>query len=211
MGATFDPLLGKLRTTDSSGSNTYNIVNSVKVDQTGGTSDTYGVIAGAVNGTNKLYTVSSGKYNTGSLVVYLNGQMLTQGTAEDWVETSSAAGTFTMANAPYSGDQITAMYFVGSGGGGGGGITRSINNISTTTTAGATASTDYTYFVTGTTTLTLPTCVSNTNRYSVNNDGSGTVTIACNGAETINGSTTITVSPNSTIEVISNNTQWKVI
>jgi hypothetical protein len=45
------------------------------------------------------------------------------------------------------------------------GITRSVNIISSNTNAGAAAATDYVYLVSGTTTLTLPTAVGNTNRY----------------------------------------------
>lgn len=93
---------------------------------------------------------------------------------------------------------------------GGSGITRSINNISGTTTAGATASTDYVYFCTGTFTLTLPTCVGNTNRYTVKCI-SGTLTIACNGAETIDGTTTISVAVEDSVDIISNNTEWKIV
>jgi hypothetical protein len=79
-------------------------------DQTGGTSDTYGVLAGSVNGSNTVFTVSQAKYVSASLRVYLNGQLQTQGSAEDWVETSPAAGTFTFNTAPQTGDQITAVY-----------------------------------------------------------------------------------------------------
>jgi hypothetical protein len=93
---------------------------------------------------------------------------------------------------------------------GGSGITRSINNISGNTTAGATAATDYVYFCSGTFTLTLPTCVSNTNRYTVKCI-SGTLTIACNGAETIDGTATISVAVEDSVDIISNNTEWKIV
>jgi hypothetical protein len=93
---------------------------------------------------------------------------------------------------------------------GGTGITRSINNISGNTTAGATAATDYVYFCTGTFTLTLPTCVSNTNRYTVKCI-SGTLTVSCNGAQTIDGTTTISVAVEDSVDIISNNTEWKIV
>jgi len=83
---------------------------SIQIDQSGGTSDTYGVLAGSVNGSNKVYTVSLSKYVSGSLVVYLNGQLQTQGTGEDWVETTPASGTFTFAIAPPTGSQLTVRY-----------------------------------------------------------------------------------------------------
>lgn len=91
------------------------------------------------------------------------------------------------------------------------GITRSVNSISTATTAAAVAATDYVYFCTGTTTLTLPTAVSNTNRYSVvNNDPTLTTTIATTTAQTINGSTTVTLVPGQAVDLISNNANWSI-
>ena len=86
--------------------------NSFFIDQTGGTGDTYGAISGLINGVNKTFTVSQGKYAGGSLEVYLNGQLQTQGALEDWEETSPANGTFTFLSAPVAGDLITAKYMV---------------------------------------------------------------------------------------------------
>ncbi len=86
--------------------------NETYTDQSGGTSDTYGVLGGLVNSSNTLFTVSQGEYISSSLKVYLNGQLQTQGSAEDWVETSPAAGTFTFSTAPTTGDLITASYLV---------------------------------------------------------------------------------------------------
>lgn len=83
---------------------------SFQVDQSAGTSDTYGILAGLVNSSNTQYTVSLGSYITGSLTVFLNGQLQTQGTSEDWVETTPASGTFDFVTAPTTGDLITAVY-----------------------------------------------------------------------------------------------------
>lgn len=88
--------------------------SSYQTDQTGGTSDTYGVLAGLVNASNKLYTTSLSKYVSGSLQVYLNGQLQTQGSGQDWVETTTASGTFTFASAPPTGSEITASYLYAS-------------------------------------------------------------------------------------------------
>jgi hypothetical protein len=93
---------------ESGGGN--NVFNDIYIDQTGGTSDTYGVLAGSINGSNTLFTVSEGVYATGTLKVWLNGQLLTQGSGQDFVETTPASGTFTLAVAPVSGDEITAEY-----------------------------------------------------------------------------------------------------
>jgi hypothetical protein len=96
--------------------------------------------------------------------------------------------------------------------GSGGGITRSVNNISTNTTAGAAANTDYVYLISGTTTLTLPTAVGNTNRYTLKNVGTGTVTINTTSSQTIDGSTSITMAVRYTaLDVISDGTNWNII
>jgi hypothetical protein len=85
-------------------------INTIYIDQAGGTSDTYGVLAGTRNGSNKVFTVSQGAYATGTLKVWRNGQLMTQGTGEDFVETTPASGTFTFDVAPASTDEITVEY-----------------------------------------------------------------------------------------------------
>lgn len=96
-------------------------------------------------------------------------------------------------------------------GGSGSGIVRSINSVSAPTTAGATATTDYTYLVTGTTTITLPTAVGNTNLYTVKNVGTNTVTINTTSSQTIDGSLTITLPVQYTsVDIESDNANWNV-
>lgn len=85
--------------------------NSFNIDQSGGTSDTFGSLSGSINGSNAVFEVSDADgYVSGSLQVFLNGQLQTQGSAEDYVETSASAGTFTFATAPQTGDEITVAY-----------------------------------------------------------------------------------------------------
>lgn len=86
------------------------IGGSAFIDQSGGTTDTYGVLAGAIDGGNTTYTVSNGVYTSGTLKVSLNGQLQTQGASEDWTETIAASGTFDFAVAPVAGDEITVEY-----------------------------------------------------------------------------------------------------
>jgi len=93
--------------------------------------------------------------------------------------------------------------------GGGSGLTRSIATITTPTTAGATALTDYIFFINNTT-LTLPTAVSNTNRYTVKCI-SGTCVVEADGSETIDGINTIGIQVEDSVDLISNNTEWKVV
>lgn len=94
---------------------------------------------------------------------------------------------------------------------GGSGTTRSINSISSDTTAGSTAGTDYVYLVSGTTTLTLPTAVGNANLYTVKNVGTGVVTVATTGAETIdNDSSVIMPVRYTSVDLISDTANWSI-
>lgn len=96
--------------------------------------------------------------------------------------------------------------------GSGTGITRSVFSVSSDTTAGSAASTDYVYLVTGSKTITLPTAVGNTNRYTVKNVGSGTVTVATTSAQTIDDSSSASLPVRYTsIDLISDGSNWNVI
>ena len=84
--------------------------NSFQIDSSGGTSDTYGVLTGSVNGTNRDFTVSLGEYISGSLLVFKNGVLQTQGSSENWIELTPASGTFRINTAPLTGDVIDVYY-----------------------------------------------------------------------------------------------------
>jgi len=43
-------------------------------------------------------------------LVYLNGQLQTQGSDDDWVETSASLGVFSFVTAPLVGDKIICHY-----------------------------------------------------------------------------------------------------
>lgn len=128
-----------------------------------------------------------------------------------------ASGTISVADISATGTPSATTYLRGDGSwstpsGSGGGITRTVSSISTPTTAGGSASTDYVYFVSGTTTLTLPTAVSNTNRYTVKNTGANTVTVATTSSQTIDGSTTVTLPvANTSLDLISDGSNWRII
>lgn len=92
-----------------------------------------------------------------------------------------------------------------------GGSVRSIVSISSDTNAGATAGTDYVYLCDGTLTLTLPTAVGNTNLYTIKNVGTGVVTIAPTGAETIDDSPNAVMPVQYTsVDLISDTLNWNV-
>lgn len=84
---------------------------SIQIDQTP-SNGTYGLLTGAVNGTNKVFTVSLNEYTTGKLEVFLNGLIQLQGTTDDWKETTPASGTFEFIVAPAINDIITVVYTI---------------------------------------------------------------------------------------------------
>jgi hypothetical protein len=95
----------------------------------------------------------------------------------------------------------------------GGGFARSINSFTTSTSAGSTASTDYVYICgsTGNINLTMPTAVSNTNRYSIKQNSIGTLTIITTSSQTIDGVTGFVMSKQyQSIDLLSDNSNWIV-
>lgn len=90
------------------------------------------------------------------------------------------------------------------------GYTKSVNNISTNTSAGSAANTEYYYICTASLTLTLPTAVGNTNEYNIKVT-SGTLTINTTSSETIDGSTSATISvANTALTLISDGSNWQI-
>lgn len=96
---------------------------------------------------------------------------------------------------------------------GGGGISRSISNVSGTTNAGSSANTDYVYnAVSDSFTVTLPTAVSNTNRYTMKQSSTGVLTIATTSSQTIDGSTTYSLSKQyQAVDILSNGSNWFLV
>lgn len=91
---------------------------------------------------------------------------------------------------------------------GGSGITRTVVTTSGSATMGSTASTDYTYYVAGLHTMSLPS--PNTNRYTVKNLHSAAITIDTAGAENIEGAANISLEPNDSVDIMSDGTNWYV-
>ena len=89
-------------------------------------------------------------------------------------------------------------------------IKREIYSISTSQTLRSDRFRDYFYFVSGTTTVTMPTAVGNLNRYSVKNVGSGIVTVAS--SDTLEGVTSLEIrNQYESVDMISTGTVWAVI
>jgi hypothetical protein len=96
----------------------------------------------------------------------------------------------------------------------GAGFSRSINVITTSTTAGATSNVDYVYIgnTSGNINLTLPTAVSNANRYTVKNSNIGILTVLTTSSQTIDGVTGYSLSKQfQAIDLLSDNSNWVVV
>lgn len=108
-----------------------------------------------------------------------------------------------------AGDGATKGYVDGKAGG----ITRSVVNITAAQTAGGTALIDYVYYWSGSSafTLTMPTAVSNTNRYTLKNASTVNQTVNTTASQTIEGGTSIVIYPNNSVDLISNGANWMVI
>ena len=200
---------------DANSGGTTNNFNNRQVDQSGGTSDTHGALAGSVNGSNTVFTVSNSAYVTGSLSVYLNGQLQIQGSSEDWTETTPASGTFTFATAPETGDEISVIYDTQETSSTDVYYERTMQSKSAAYTVlstdlgvdGDASSAGFT--------LTLPALsgVDNLVFYFSKSDSSGnSVTLDGNGSETINGSTTYVLNTQyqSVALVKVSSTDWRV-
>lgn len=136
--------------------------------------------------------------NTGAIPV-ING---TVNADTSWLLTSqiTTVGTDPLTYTQFTVNPTTVM------------LARIITSISSPSTAGANANTDYVYFVSGTTTITLPTAVSNTNSYSIKNTGNNIVTIATTSSQTIDGSSTASLPvANTSLTLVSAGSNWGII
>lgn len=115
-----------------------------------------------------------------------------------------------LSNAPAGGGDMAAATYDPAG------VARQLSSQVITTTSGATAagaqaSTHYVYLVAGAHVVTLPTAVSNTALYSIKNNHSADITISTTSSQTIDGAVGITVAPEDSVTIISNNTNWNII
>lgn len=93
----------------------------------------------------------------------------------------------------------------------GSGITRSVVVTTGNTVLGATADTDYVCVVNGAHTVTMPTAVGNTNQYTVKNNHSADITIDTTSSQTIDGTTSIQIAPEDSVDMVSTSTNWVII
>jgi hypothetical protein len=178
-----------------------------------GTANTGGGGAGGGGGSSSGFLTGSG----GGAGGYLEAIITNPASSYPYVVgsggTGGTAGTSGYAGGAGGSGYIEVTEFYSSPGAGTSVITRLIQSVSTSTNAGATASTDYVYLVSGTTTITLPTAVGNTNMYTIKNiDASLTTTIATTSSQTIDGSLTATLPvSNTSLSLISDGSNWRVV
>jgi hypothetical protein len=92
-------------------------------------------------------------------------------------------------------------------------ISRSISTVAVGTNMNNVPLTDYVYFVTGTTSLSLPTAIGNTNLYTITNIGVGIVTIApIVGGQTLSGEVTQLINTQyDSVSFLSDGANWFII
>jgi len=89
---------------------------------------------------------------------------------------------------------------------------RVVSSVSSNTTGGASANTDYIYFVSAGATFTFPTAVSNTSKYTIKNtDLALNMTLSTTSSQTIDGNSTATLAPNESGDFITDGTNWRRI
>lgn len=88
---------------------------------------------------------------------------------------------------------------------------RVVATITTTVTLGVAQNTDYVTFLGSGAVVTLPTAVANTSKHTLKNIHTASIAVAFTGAETGDGSTTITLTPNTSVDLISDGTNWRAI
>lgn len=93
----------------------------------------------------------------------------------------------------------------------GSGITRSVTVTSGNVTAGSSASIDYVYFVAGAHTISLPAASGNTNLYIIKNNHTANITVDTVGSETIDGTASISVAPEESVQIMSNGTNFNIV
>lgn len=91
------------------------------------------------------------------------------------------------------------------------GPSRSIFTVSANTTAASAADTDYVYIVSGAYTITMPTAVANTNRYSIKNGHTAAITVNTSLSQTIDGSSSISIAAEDSVDLISDNSNWRIL
>ena len=152
---------------------------------------------------NNLTTLSiTGGYDLGGVDIYQNGVKLTRGV--DFTATDGSTINFTVP--PPDGSVIEYVSFHA------GKPRRNVTTVSTSITAGIAYQTDYVYVAMNPLTITMPTAVDNSNRYTIKNLSTGSINVVPAVGQTIdNQSSVIIASQYTSIDLVSNNQNWIII
>ena len=167
------------------------------------TAATASVTANTTKVTNATHT---GEVTGATVLTIADGAVVTARIADNAVTNVKIAGTGTCDSTTfYRGDGTFAIPPAALG------ITRSIITTSGNVTLAAAPLTDYIYLVDGLHTLTFPTAVGNTNRYTIKNNHTVDITVNTTLSQTIEGDLSISIPPENSVDVISNNSNWFII
>lgn len=161
-----------------------------------------------------LYVQVGGDTMTGPLTLPGNAVTALQAVPKQMLDLylplagGTLSGYLTLAATPSVAMHAATKEYVDSAGG----AKRVVTVIGSSTTALAAAKTDYVYICTAALTLTMPTAVGNTNRYTVKRTGTGTVTVASTAAQTVDGNATFVLDVRyMSVDVMSDGANWVVI
>jgi len=145
-------------------------------------------------------TTDSGAYGEG--YIYLDPANAYIGNNDSFIQiTNGGEVIFFTDNTPIARGTTDRTFFTESG------RRKLVDNISSTTTL--TTEAHLVNCTANTFTIDLPTAVGiGGQEYIIKNSGSGTITIDPNGAETIDGGTTGTLSPGDAVTIVSTGTNW---
>ena len=87
---------------------------------------------------------------------------------------------------------------------------RSVSTITTSVTLAAAAGTDYVVFVGSGGAPQLPTAVGNTNKYTIKNIDTTSKTITTTSSQTIDGSSSVSLLANTSLDLVSDGTNWRI-
>ena len=156
--------------------------------------------AGNVSGT---VAVGNGGTGATSLTGIVKGTgttaMVAATAGTDFVAPGGALGT------PASGNLVNCLS------GGNGIVSWVVTSVSTTLTFTATANTMFVYLLKSGAVPTLPTAVSNTSMYRVKNTTSAPITLATTSSQTVDGSTSVSIAPLQSLDLVSDGSNWWVI
>jgi hypothetical protein len=173
----------------------------------GGSVPTYTTAIG--NGSATAITVTHNLATRDVVVVVYNAATYERVNC-DVVMTTTNTVTLTFAVAPAT-NAYRVLVSGGSGGAGGTGIVRSVSVATGVVTIGETAATDYVVLIDTGGAVTLPTAVSNTNRYTLKNISATPKTVLTTSSQTIDGSASAALTPDTSLDLVSDGNNWRVI